>query len=200
MHWQRKSSQLQDALMAIIWQLAESDKAFQKFAVDELRKVLQGSRSAIQLWNGLISVFCKRPSRGILGQQKVIFLVIDGNDELMDGTDTADTDENCLGAMVEDAKEICGNPEYSCHVRILFSSEPEPEPGGRDEEPRKVEIQLPQDSRHFDAEIFIHYHLADLYRISTEETDGYRVIWSLQKRLTSMFGKGSNYYVLIGFL
>lgn len=94
----------------------------------------------------------------------------------MDGTNTADTDENCLGAMVEDAKEICGNPEYSYHVRILFSSEPELESGSRDEEPRKVEIQLPQDSRHFDAEIFIHYHLADLYRISTEETDGYRVI------------------------
>lgn len=58
----------------------------------------------------------------------------------MDGTDTADTDENYLGAMVEDAKEICGNPEYSCHIRILFSSEPEPEPSGRNKEPRKVEI------------------------------------------------------------
>lgn len=190
--YHKPKSSLRDALASIIWQISEEDRLFQKFVVGEFELEAQGFRTARQLWNGVLMRFCGRFQNAVSRPCKVFFLVIDGIDQL------SKEDKNELKEMVREAQFVNSSPGTRCQVRILLSTDPDPATNLES----VPQITLPQDARCFDVEKFIGHHLENALNDWPKETEGHRVLWGMQKSITSIFGKGGiwNYHDLSGIL
>lgn len=206
----KNDSSIRDALQAIIWQLTQSDRAFQKFVVEKLRKGSQAGGTSLILWMNLLKEFCLSTGDPGKRSRKVFFLIIDGADTMTD---------DALIRVWNDVREICkscNDQNSACQVRIMVTREEVATKKNADVGSEVIsaerahsqettgwasKIELPRDSRHFDAQIFIEHHLQDLFKEFLRGTDGYRVLHSLEKKLISMFWRDkSNYHVLTGLL
>jgi hypothetical protein len=188
----KKDPELRDILLALIWQLAESDRSFQKHAIEQFRKSPRAFAKASQLWFDLIEPFCLQPQSGD-SRPRCFFLVIDG-DDASDSSDTESLSEIIRRYSDSLSKKLWEKKRSCCQIRVMIART-------KDAPPEAREIKVPQDSRDSDVRIFIEHRLKDLLAAWSKGSDGYRTVRSLEKRLISMFSKETvNYHVLAGLL
>ncbi|KAJ4354781.1 hypothetical protein N0V95_003554 [Ascochyta clinopodiicola] len=176
-HDRKEDMTFRDIMQALVWQLAQSDRIFQRFVVEQFRKYPRGSWKSSEIWEDLIKAFCHEQQPGDL--RRFFFLIIDGDD-----TFTNDKTKEAFRKMQTDSQSLCADEKYHCQVRILIA---------RTEAPSSIvaNINLPEAGRDLDVKVFIEYHLKNLFATWPKATDGYRTMHSLEKRLIVMFSAGS---------
>lgn len=188
--------ELRDILLALIWQLAESDRDFQKHVIEQFRKSPRAFAKAegSQIWSEMIEAFCLQPQSGD-SRPHCFFLVIDSDDALNDGhiISLSQTMQEYAKSL---AKKMLGQKRYRCHIRVMVTRTND---APSHLKPR--EIRVPRDSRDSDVKIFIEHHLENFLAWS-EGSESYTLVCRLEQRLISMFSKGEtvNYHVLAGLL
>lgn len=188
----KEDPELRDILLALIWQLAESDRSFQKYTIEQFRKTPRAFVKASQLWFDLIEPFCLQSQPGD-SRPHCFFLVIDGDDS-SDSSDTKSLSQTIREYSESLSKKSWERKRSCCQIRVMIAR--------TEDAPSKArEIKVPQDSRDSDVKIFIEHRLKDLLAAWSKGSDGYRTVRSLERRLISMFSKETvDYHVLAGLL
>jgi hypothetical protein len=186
--------ELRDILLTLIWQLAESDRGFQKHVIEQFRKSPRAFAKASQIWSDMIEAFCLQPQSGD-SRPHCFFLVIDSDDALNDGC-TISLSQTMQEYAKSLAKKILGQKRYRCNIRVMVTRTND---APSHLKPR--EIRVPRDSRDSDVKIFIENHLENFLAWS-KGSESYTLVCRLERRLISMFSKGEtvNYHVLAGLL
>ena len=180
-------------LLALVWQLAESNRNFQKFVAKQLQNTSPAFWSSSQLWSDLINKFCTSHNNDS-HRRTVLFLVIDGDSEFTDAGS-----KKLLTDIRRDMKNM-QKRSYRFQIRMLISIRKNI--FGKESQPEKLmsEIELPKSNRDFDVKLFVDHGLGQLLEPESRATDRYKTLYSLKKKLISMFGdsnKGDlNYYNL----
>lgn len=169
---------LYEAMQALVWQLAESDPAFLSFLVKSLEKDPQGFSSAKDMWDSSVLRFYRSSNKTSDEPGKVLFLILDG-----------------YGAFKEDEKQALQNILYTrasqrqsrIQVRVLLSSNEDPPGGSEDEFKFTSEIELLDDDKRSDAEVFLKDYLGDLEQEWDKKSEGHRIFWDVRTDLIDSF-------------
>jgi hypothetical protein len=186
--------ELRDILLTLIWQLAESNRGFQKHVIEQFRKSPRAFAKASQIWSDMIEAFCLQPQSGD-SRPHCFFLVIDSDDALNDGR-TVSLSQTMAEYAESLAKKISGQKLYRCQIKVMVTR--------TNDAPSHLkarEIRVPRDSWDSDVKIFIENHL-EKFLAWSKGSKSYTLVCKLERRLISMFSKGEtmNYHVLAGLL
>jgi hypothetical protein len=185
--------ELRDILLALIWQLAENDRSFQKYVIEKFRRSPRGFSKASQLWYQLIEAFCLQPQTGD-SRPHCFFLVIDA-DDASNNRVTKSLSRTMQEYADSFSKKALETQRFCCHIRVMIARAKDAPLGSR-------EIKVPQDTPDSDVQKFIEHHLKDLFSAWSKGSEGYRLVRSLERRLIQLFSTGDtvNYHVLAGLL
>jgi hypothetical protein len=185
--------ELRDILLALIWQLAENDRSFQKYVIEQFRRTPRGYAKASQLWSNLIEPFCLQPQTGD-SRPHCFFLIIDA-DDASNNRVTKSLTRTMQDYADSLSKKALEKQRFRCHIRVMIARAKDAPLGAH-------EIKVPQDTPDSDVQKFIEHHLKDFFSAWSKGSEGYRLVRSLERRLIQLFSTGDtvNYHVLAGLL
>ncbi|KAB2570229.1 hypothetical protein DBV05_g11114 [Lasiodiplodia theobromae] len=179
---------LNEALKSLIWQLADSNPAFQDSVMKLLQKSPAAARSkGVDIWNKLVMPFFKSAEKDTQKPQMVVFLVLDGYGSLKN-----QQDENVIKAIIGNANSYS---KRSVQIRVLLS-------GNADfKNPiihRLTSANFFEENQRSDAKIFIKSRLDKSHELWDSRSEGHRIIWVILRDLASNFN--GNYHDLEAWL
>lgn len=177
----KKDASLRDALVALAWQLAKRDGAFEQHAIGQMRARPRGFSKALDVWTELIFRFFKDKNEDTK-PTKISFLVIDG----FVPANADSYEKKTLKRMINDTSD---SAQKSFQIRLLLSGELE-----KFKADKMKEINIFDEGQRLDAELLIENRLKRTYEPWNKEMEGYRILREMEKRVFSDFN--GNYHDL----
>lgn len=173
---------LLEAMQSLVWQLAESDRSYLDFVTQSLNADLEASLSdAAEIWDSLIAGFVTQYNAKGKSRTKVFFLILDSIDKLR--SEELDAFGSILSHMCDTASEsLLGKLQIrlliTCNTALISRSI---------RHDSQSMLEIPQEARKQDAELFISHKRKQLHEKWGKENDAAFDLISWEQTLARRF-------------